>query len=269
MRFIRAALSLVLLCAQLLAPVALSADSGMIVIGGAVSTGVQASVGVCPCIRFNLQASLPGGVIQTQSVWVSVSSLLEFSESELVGLRTQSARSLRALPLDVLLSGGKWGVSFSGLEWGMDLDRGLTDVFRTAVGVLYQRIASEAVVFRMKSSAQIESFRLNGSDPLTRNTWLNEAELFWQTEGWTGRLRGYVGFDSGEYLPLDLPKLGFQALAQWKLFDVHDLALSLGGGVQFDRVPFRDLGGMNPNDLRTMITVEASYWPTPAQGGTP
>ena len=229
--------------------------------GGSLSAGGALSGGVCPCVRFTFQGTLPGGVLKTEDLWVSVPFLAKATQVEQPGLRQYGSQLFQLAPVDLLKAGGKWGVSFSGVEWGNDIDHGVTDLYRTAASFLYQRLLSETAQLQFRSGAQVESFQFNESNPLLRTTLLSDVRAVWQTDTWKGQMRGYLGFDSGKYLPVDSPQVGLSWNSQWKVLSESDFALSLGGGVQFDYDPFRELGGMSPYDYKGTLSVEVSYWP--------
>ena len=226
---------------------------------GSVSVGMEAGAGQCPCIRWIVQAQGIGGSIETRDFLISTEALLSYQ-------RRQDPRVLTAVSevwslggLEALLKGSRFGLRFDGIQFGHDLDRGTTDLFRTGLDLITQLVQQESVRLRLRTGVDFEHFQMNLIEDTGRVLLPQSLDFAWNAGIWSGNVQASFSFPADALTRPEEYVLSAAAQQSVRLASVQDLELALGASLGFTRDPFRMRWGISPHDFNAQLTMNVQW----------
>jgi hypothetical protein len=219
-------------------------------------SGVQVSIGQCPCFRWTVQVQGLGGRIETKDVLISADALIKFQQSTNSNFQKLASRVVTVGAIEALIKGGHVGVGFNGVTFGQDADRGYSDMLRAGFYALVNILQTDATRFDIRSGYDFERVaNMNGMRASRSN--IDQAAVFqWNSGPWSGTFNAHVGLnpDGMEYTRLST---GADVRVRAIAFD--DFELGLSASVSADHDPFRELLGLNANNAVAMVNMDLSW----------
>ncbi len=226
---------------------------------GAVSAGIDAGFGQCPCIRWTFRAELVGGQIETRQFLISSDALLALQRREDVRMNLTASEQVTLGAFEAHKKDSRFGLRFDGVTLGSDLDRGATELLRTGLDLIIQWVQSESLRLRFETGIRIESFTMNLMDPAVRTLLPQALALSWNAEPFSGDVTLQLAVPAET--PLDPANyvLGLASDNRLRLLTLDDLEFALGAGVALKRDPFFEAWGVGPHDIVTSLVMDIRW----------
>lgn len=237
-------------------PGAAHADGIIEIVPVAAASGVQVSIGQCPCFRWTVQVQGLTGKIETKDILISTEGLIKYQQSSNSNFQKLASRMVTLGAMDVLIKGGHVGVGFNGVTLGKDANRGYSDVLRAGFYALVNIIQSDAARLDIRTGYEFEKLVNMEGQNASRQIADQAAVFKWNTGPWSGTVNAHVGFDPNG---IKYTRMSTGADVRVRAISFSDFEMGISASVSADHDPFRELLGLNPNNAVAMVMMDLSW----------
>lgn len=259
----RSLLSVITIAASVLGVVgalsAAHAENIVEIIPASVGSGIQGSMGQCPCFRWVVQVRGVSGRIETQDILISTDALFKFQQTNDSKFQNLASRVFTVGAIEALIKGGNVGMGFKGVSFGEDANRGFSSLLRTGLYAIINMVQQDGLRFGIHSGYDFEKIKAAMSGiQAERHLITNAAVLNWDSGPWSGAVDAHIAF-SPTNLDGKHVRVGTGANFRGRVLSFSDLELGLSADFNLEHDPFLEFLGLKPLNATGMIMMDLSW----------
>jgi hypothetical protein len=233
------------------------ADQMIEVVAAKAASGVQVSIGQCPCFRWTIQASVGQAKIETNDILISIDALVKYAQTR--HFDTQSAPSSSMVTIgasSLLIKEAHVGAGFTGLVLGSDSDMGYSDIVRAGFYALVNIVQNDSMRLDVRSGYEYEKVKTMQGLQASHQNFDQAAVLSFESGPFSGNVNAHIGIDPDHAFGANSIRYSSGAAARIRVVSFSDFELGLSGAVDAEHDPFRELLGLKADNFKGMVLMD-------------